>query len=96
MVQGGSRARQPGFSQLGDWITIGDVDDPVSSLDVVGSSSNTALVSNANIDISGSGATRTVKITPTSNKTGTATITLTVRDTSGASTSDTFVLTVTS
>ena len=59
-----------------------------------GSSSNTTLVPNGNIVFGGSGANRTVTVTPAANQSGTATITVTVSD--GALTaSDTFVLTVT-
>ncbi len=75
--------------------TVGDIETAAESLTVTGSSSNTTLVPNANIVFGGSGADRTVTITPTAGKTGTATITVTVSD--GALTaSDTFVLTVNS
>ena len=60
--------------------TIGDVDNPLSSLTLSRSSSNTTLVPNANIVFGGSGANRTVKITPAAGKTGTTTITLHVSD----------------
>ena len=43
-------------------------------------SSNPALVPAANIVFGGSGANRTVTITPAANQSGTATITLTVTD----------------
>ena len=49
----------------------------------------------ANIVVGGTGASRTVTITPAPNQSGTATITLTVTDGNGATASDTFVLTVT-
>ena len=42
----------------------------------------------------GSGANRTVTITPAANQSGTATITLTVTDGNGGTASDSFVLTV--
>jgi len=62
-------------------------------LTVTVSSSNTALVPNSNIVVSGTGTSRTVTVTPVANQTGTATITVTGRD--GVSTaSDTFVVTV--
>ena len=62
-------------------------------LTVTVSSSNTALVPNSNIVVSGSGVSRTVAVTPVANQTGTATITVTGGD--GVSTaSDTFVVTV--
>jgi hypothetical protein len=73
--------------------TVGDPDTAVTSLTVSGSSNNLTLVPNANIAFGGSGANRTVTVTPVVNKTGTATITVTVSD--GVLTaSDTFVLTV--
>ena len=75
--------------------TVGDVETPVASLTVAGTSSNTTLVPNANIVFGGSGASRTVTITPAPNQSGTATITLTVTDGSSATASDSFVLTVT-
>jgi len=62
-------------------------------LTVTGSSSNTALVPNSNIVVSGTGTSRAVTVTPVANQTGTATITVTGGD--GTSTaSDTFVVTV--
>ena len=60
---------------------------------MTGTSSNTTLVPNGNIVFGGSGANRTVRITPASGKSGTATITITISD-GGLSTSDTFLLTV--
>ena len=73
--------------------TVGDAETPVGSLTVSGSSNNTTLVPNANIVFGGSGANRTVTITPAANQNGNATITVTVND-GQLSTSDTFVLTV--
>ena len=62
-------------------------------LTVTVSSSNTALVPNSNIVVSGTGTSRAVTVTPVANQTGTATITVTGGD--GVSTaSDTFVVTV--
>ena len=75
-------------------VTVGDAETAVGSLVVTGSSSNTTLVPNANVVIGGSGASRTVTVTPVSGLTGTSTITVTVDD-GILTTSDTFVLTVT-
>ncbi len=73
--------------------TVGDVETAAGSLTVSGSSSNPTLVPNGNIVFGGSGASRTVTVTPAAGQTGTATITVTVSD--GALTaSDTFVLMV--
>src|SRR6266498_3444359 len=73
--------------------TVGDAETAAGSLIVSGSSSNPTLVPNGNIVFGGSGASRTVTVTPAANQSGTATITVTVSD--GALTaSDTFVLMV--
>ncbi|CAG7628791.1 tandem-95 repeat protein [Paenibacillus allorhizosphaerae] len=74
-------------------VTVGDIDSPVGSLTLTASSSNTALVPNANIDLTGSGANRTVKITPVPDASGTSTITLTVSDGTLTAT-DSFIVTV--
>ncbi len=61
---------------------------------VTSSSSDKILVPDANIIISGSGATRIVRITPATNRNGSTTITLTVTD-GTATTQITFIVTVT-
>jgi VCBS repeat-containing protein len=76
--------------------TVGDVETAAGSLQVSGSSSNTTLVPNDNIVFGGTGADRTVTITPADNEFGTATITVTVTDADGSTASDTFTLTVNS
>jgi glucose/arabinose dehydrogenase len=73
--------------------TVGDIETAPASLTVSGSSSNPALVPNANITFGGSGANRTVTITPAANQFGTATITVSVGDGS-VTTNDTFLITV--
>jgi VCBS repeat-containing protein len=73
--------------------TIGDVED-VSSATLSGTSSNTTLVPGGNILFGGSGASRTVTVTPAANQVGTATITVRVTDNGGAQATDTFILTV--
>lgn len=72
---------------------IGDSQTAPTSLTVGGVSSNTTLVPNANIVFGGSGANRTVTITPAANQIGTTTITIGVSD-GTLTASDTFVLTV--
>jgi uncharacterized lipoprotein YddW (UPF0748 family) len=73
--------------------TVGDVETPAASLTLSASSSNTALVPNENILFNGSGADRTLIITPALNQSGTTTITVTVSD-GELTASDTFVLCV--
>jgi hypothetical protein len=73
--------------------TVGDVETAASSLTVTGSSSNTSLVPDANIVLGGSGANRTVTVTPAATQSGTATLTLTVSD-GQLSALETFVVTV--
>jgi len=74
--------------------TIGDVETPASGLNVSGVSSNTTLVTDANIVFAGNAEDRTVTVTPLAGQSGTATITITVSDGS-LNASINFVLTVT-
>ncbi len=60
--------------------TIGDVETAIASLVLSSNSSNTNLVPTANIVMAGSGANRTVTITPLTNQVGSTTITLGVFD----------------
>ena len=74
--------------------TVGDPTIPAGSLLVTATSSNSVLVPNARIVIAGTGANRTVKVTPAENQWGTATISIQVSNGS-ASATKTFVVTVT-
>jgi autotransporter-associated beta strand protein len=74
-------------------VTVGDVETPAASLSLIGASSNVTLVPHTNIVFGGSGANRTVTVTPASNQVGAATITLTVSDGTDTTT-DTFLLNV--
>ncbi|MCU0792842.1 MAG: autotransporter-associated beta strand repeat-containing protein [Opitutaceae bacterium] len=76
-------------------VTVGDTETAADSLLVGATSGNTTLVPNGNILIGGTGANRTVTVTPTSGLTGTATITVTVTDGGGLTATDTFTVTVT-
>lgn len=73
---------------------IGDAQTAAASLITTATSSNTTLVPNGNLVISGSGSARSLVATPAANQNGTTTVTLTVSDGS-LTASDTFVLTVT-
>ena len=56
--------------------TVSDIDNPVGSLSVTGTSNAQGVIPNANIVISGTGALRTVTLTPAPNQSGLAVITL--------------------
>ncbi len=73
--------------------TVGDLETAPASLTVSGTSSDQTVVPDANIAFGGSGASRTVTITPGAGQQGTATITVTVSDGTATAT-DTFDLTV--
>ncbi len=73
--------------------TVGDVETATASLIVSAASGNTTLVPDANISLGGSGANRTVTVTPAANQTGTAQITVSVSD-GAASVNSSFTLTV--
>jgi len=76
-------------------VTVGDKETAAGSLTLSASSSNPALVSAANVVFGGSGANRTVAITPVPSQNGSATITLTVTDGNNGTASTSFVLSVT-
>jgi hypothetical protein len=73
-----------------------NIGDDTGSLiaSVTATSSNTTLVPNANLVITGSGGSRNLQITPAANQSGTTTITVTVTATNGRTATDTFDLTV--
>jgi predicted hotdog family 3-hydroxylacyl-ACP dehydratase len=75
-------------------LTVGDVDNDVNGLSLTATSSNTGLVPAGAMVFGGSGANRTLTITPAANQSGTATITVRVSD-GALSASRSFVLTVT-
>jgi hypothetical protein len=74
--------------------TVSDGDTPLDMLAITATSSNTTLVANASLTVSGSGASRTLTATPAANQSGTTTITVVVND-GLASAQTSFVLTVT-
>lgn len=73
--------------------TVFDANNAASALTITRSSSNTALIPNANITLGGSGTNRSAFIVPAANQSGTSVITLTVSDGS-LTASDTFTVTV--
>lgn len=74
-------------------ITVGDVETAATSLDVTAVSLNTTLIPNSSILLGGSGALRTLTLTPALNQSGTADILVTVSDRT-VSVQDRFVVTV--
>ncbi len=75
--------------------TVGDLETPASALTLSAASSNTSLIPVSSIVFGGSGANRSVTITPAANQHGQATITITVGDAAGGTAYDSFILTVT-
>ena len=73
---------------------INDVDTPAANLTLLASSSNPTLIPPANIVFGGSGANRTVTVTPAAGQVGTATVGVQVKNTAGASSSVQFTVTV--
>lgn len=74
--------------------TVGDVETPVASLTLRALSSNPSLVSTSLVTFGGSGANRTVSVTPNPDQFGTAVITVIVTDANGGSTNRSFQLSV--
>lgn len=75
-------------------VTFALGDDGVGVTSVTATSSNQVVVPNANLVVSGTGAARSLLITPQANQSGLATITITVNLTGGGTLTDTFTLTV--
>jgi VCBS repeat-containing protein len=61
-------------------LTVGDVDNPASTLQLSATSSNSLLVPSGNVAFAGSGANRTLTATTVAGRSGTATVTVTVSD----------------
>ncbi len=73
---------------------VSDPETTASALSVVATSSNLALVPNANITLTTDGVSRTVQVSPISGKTGVAVIKLRVMDAVGASRQSEFIFCV--
>lgn len=74
--------------------SVQDFDTPLASLSLTGLSSNPALVSASGFTFAGLGQNRTVRIRPNANQSGTAVLSIVVQDTTGASATNSFTLTV--
>ncbi len=70
--------------------TIGDAETAVGTLVVAAVSSNTTLVPPTGIVLAGTGADRTIQITPAAGQTGQTTIRVTVTDEGGTTAEETF------
>jgi hypothetical protein len=75
--------------------TIDDREWPADQLVVTATSSNTSLLPNENISVTGSGPTRTITATPAPGQSGSTDITVTVTDPDGGSTSTDVTVNVT-
>lgn len=74
--------------------TVGDSETAAASLVVTAASDKATVVVSTGITIAGSGANRTVAISPVANASGTATVTLTVTDAGGKTATSSFTVTV--
>ena len=84
----------PGQTPAAVSFTIGDAETAAGSLNIVATSSNTNLVPNANLALGGSGASRTVQVTPVAGQHGAAVIKLRVTDALGAFAQSRFIFSV--
>lgn len=75
------------------WFTCGDAETPSDTLTVSVSSSNTALLPNANLQLGQSGIQRWLRLVPVAGQWGSSVVTITVSD-GTAAVSKTFTLTV--
>ena len=74
--------------------TIGDIDSDVELVDVTASSGKASLIDTSGIVIGGSGANRTITLTPLANAFGSTTITIRAEDAEGAVSTRSFTFTV--
>lgn len=75
--------------------TIGDTETSAANLMLSATSSNPTLVPLTNITFAGTGANRTVLVTPVANGSGSSTINVTVTDANGLTATEQFVVNVT-
>ena len=88
-----SRALAPGSAGFTASFTIADADTDLAKLKIAVTSSNPTLVPAANLMLAGTGASRTLTVTPAKGGIGRATITVTVSD-GVVTTTRTFTVTV--
>ncbi len=90
----GHQITGPGETPAAMSFTVGDSETAVESLVVTATSSNPALVPEASLSLGGSGASRTVQVSPVAGQRGTSVIKLRVTDALGASAQGEFVFSV--
>jgi hypothetical protein len=83
-----------GTSSAAAWFGVWDAETAPGSLTLSAVSSNTTLLPDSNIVFGGTGAERTISLTPVANQSGTADITVTVADAQGQTAQTTFQLAV--
>ncbi|AWB06612.1 hypothetical protein A6A40_16175 (plasmid) [Azospirillum humicireducens] len=76
-------------------VTVGDGVTAAGTVQFTATSSDTVLIPSSGIQITGSGADRTVTVTPAADRFGSAHITLTMTDEAGNTATETFTVTVT-
>ncbi|QDS91740.1 Calx-beta domain protein [Roseimaritima multifibrata] len=74
--------------------TVGDAETAATELTVTATSSNQAVVPDANLVLGGSGTNRTLMVTPAADQAGLTTITVAVTDGDGGTTTETFIVEV--
>src|SRR5205085_6203903 len=74
------QAATAGQSTTPAGFSIGDTETPAAALAVQATSSDQNLLPDANITLGGSGASRTISLTPNPNVSGTCQVTVTVSD----------------
>jgi hypothetical protein len=74
--------------------TVNDLNNDVNTLIISATSSNTNIIDASNINITGSGGNKSLRLFSNNGSTGTSTITITVEDSYGASSSTSFDVTV--
>jgi M6 family metalloprotease-like protein len=84
-----------GYSSHPIGFTIGDIETPAASLTLLARSDNPALLAPAHIVFGGSGANRSVILTPTAGQTGTALVEVQVTDSAGGTCNTQFSVAVT-
>lgn len=90
----GYQIASPGQTPAAVTFTVADAETATGLLSVSATSSNTTLVPNANLTLGGSGASRTVQVTPVVGQKGSAVIKLRVTDALGASAQSEFIFSV--